>query len=77
MNRRSFLKALSIPLFSILTGGSIFSAIGTYLSKSTIVANPQQLNSNLVGYKGSEFFKSGYIYAPYLPLVICDCNYLI
>lgn len=45
--------------------------VGTLNSKYTVYKDPYfPVNKILIGYKGSTFLESGYIYAPYVPLIL-------
>jgi hypothetical protein len=57
MNRRNFLTTL-------------FGAALAPIAAAKILSSPLKSNHDmLVGYKGSEYFRTGVINAPYIPLV--------
>jgi hypothetical protein len=63
MNRRT---ALKIILASIVAPKAIFD---TVISIPKVIT-PEIPETILQGFKGGSFFTSGYIYAPYIPIII-------
>lgn len=66
------------PKFSIDGEGQVASpftigaeAIGTVSNRFTVYKDPYfQRNKILVGYKGGSYLETGYVYAPYVPLIV-------
>lgn len=68
MNRRGFFRRL---------GGLIGAvSVGLVAIKHNPLPKPQQKTNVLTGYKGANFMQTGFVYAPYIPLIqscmICD-----
>lgn len=55
-----------------VAGGSIQKGLnlyGTLKNKFRVFSDPEAMpNTLLLGYKGSNFFETGYVYAPYIPI---------
>ena len=46
-------------------------AVGTLSSRFTVYKDPYfPRNKILVGFKGSSYLETGYVYAPYVPLIV-------
>lgn len=71
------------PKFSIDGEGQVSSpftigaeAIGTVSNRFTVYKDPYfPRNKILVGYKGGSYLETGYVYAPYVPLIITQTIY--
>lgn len=76
MNRRSFVKSVSRFLGGLCTL-PITRLFYDPLTQKTIppptLANIP--NDMLHGYKGNQFLECGYIYAPYIPLMMTEKEY--
>jgi hypothetical protein len=50
--------------------------VGTLNNRFTVYKDPYfPRNRILVGYKGSSFLETGYVYAPYVPLIVTPTIY--
>jgi hypothetical protein len=66
------------PKYSIDSNGQISTpmvfgaeAVGTINNRYTLYKDPYfPVNKLLVGFKGSNYLESGYIYSPYIPLIV-------
>ena len=65
MNRRNFFKNVTRFIAGAVTLRTILIS---YDPVKQEIIKPKVCNKNLIGYKGSEFFECGYVYAPYIPL---------
>ncbi len=71
------------PKYSIDSEGQVGSpftvgaeAIGTISNRFTIYKDPYfPANKILIGYKGGSYLETGYVYAPYVPLIITPTLY--
>lgn len=64
MNRRGFFKRLGMAVGAALLPISVIS----YDPVKQQVSKPKTDHSFLVGYRGHQFFESGIVYAPYIPI---------
>ena len=66
MTRRGFLRNLGVFASALGVGLTVFKP----QEKKRVVFRtaPAPDNSYLVGYKGSQFYETGIVYAPYIPL---------
>lgn len=68
------------PVLSMDPKETMFSVgtekVGTLNSRFTVYKDPYfPRNKILVGYKGSSFLETGYVYAPYVPLIVTPTIY--
>jgi len=64
MKRRSFLKIFSFAAAAMALPVSIIS----YDPVKQEIVKPKFDDTSLIGYKGSAFLETGYVYCPYIPL---------
>lgn len=68
------------PVLSMDSNETMFTVgtekVGTLNSRFTVYKDPYfPRNKILVGYKGSSFLETGYVYAPYVPLIVTPTIY--
>lgn len=67
MNRRGFLRKFGL---AIATAVALPVVNISYDPVKQKVVKPKINNDCLNGYRGSQFLSTGYVYAPYIPLII-------
>ncbi len=65
MNRRNFLKAFGV--FAIVVATTPAKVVNDWDE-----IREKETYSRVVGFKGRQFYEAGFIYAPYIPLLVTD-----